>query len=73
MPEDQVFDFAFTYFASMDEANAALHCAPVRYSPITFRLADVLTAHGNAYGWRTTDQVQRVMSHRSSYPEDTGR
>lgn len=63
------------HFVHLDESNAAIHCAPVRYSPITFRLAEELSAVGDPDGeWVDTDDtVARVMSHAGQYEEDTGR
>lgn len=57
------------HFAHLDESNAAIHCAPVRYSPITFRLAEVLLLEYN-------DQdplVNKVIDHHGEYEEDKGR
>jgi len=56
------------HFKTLDESNAAIHCAPVRYSPITFRVAgalDVLHVH--------LDTVEAVLAHRGVYAEDPGR
>lgn len=60
---------SFRHFVHMDEANAAMHTAPVRYSPITFRLAEVLVedfGFGNIL-------VESVYSDRGLYAEDPGR
>jgi hypothetical protein len=72
---DQVLWECFRHFAHMDEANAAIHCAQVRYSPITFRLAehlapiletDWLAPHNHAL-------LQGVVDHMGHYEEDPGR
>jgi hypothetical protein len=64
--------WAFTHFYNMDKGNAAMHCAPVRFSPITFRLAEflrdtmpLLSLHSPEYN--------EVMDHLGRYPEDNGR
>lgn len=65
----------FRYFANADRMNAAMHTAPVRYSPITFRVAEHLapilgcgrlTAGNEAMLWE-------VLNHRGRYQEDPGR
>lgn len=64
------------HFVHLDESNAAIHCAPVQYSPITFRLAEELMAHANSAGeWPTEDDgsITRVLSHVGQYEEDKGR
>jgi len=75
MEIDAVLWECFRHFAHMDEANAAMHTAPVRYSPITFRVAEHL------YDLLGTDRLDRsneallaqVKIHAGKYPEDTGR
>jgi len=63
-------------------ANAAMHCAEVRYSPITFRIAEhldaleagaVFRAHPNDMRWELLVVLDDVRSHRGAYAEDTGR
>jgi hypothetical protein len=64
--------WAFEHFEAMDRANAKLHCAPVRYSPITFRLCralDLLWADEEDI----TEEMAHVRSHTGTYPEDPGR
>lgn len=66
---------AFRNFAHLDEANAAIHTAPVRYSPITFRLAEQLDAM-EVYGDLAPDGaalLAQVMRHLGAYEEDRGR
>lgn len=67
---------SFSLVYHQDHANAATHCAPVRYSPITFRLAEVI--HASAYDEEyflgdLADQVMRVIADRGAYEEDPGR
>jgi hypothetical protein len=64
--------WALEHFAAMDQANAKIHCAPVRYSPITFRLSRALTET-----WPVNEGVPPVMidvrMHDGQYEEDKGR
>jgi len=60
--------WAFEYLYHMDKANACMHCAPVRFSPITFRLAETLSAYQ-----RANEMVAEVMAHKGKYEEDPGR
>lgn len=61
------------HFVHLDESNAAIHCAPVRYSPITFRLAEELTGSAVEQLGEDGGAIARVMSHVGQYEEDTGR
>jgi hypothetical protein len=65
--------FTFDYFYHMDKANACIHCAPVRFSPLTFRLAEQLMRHAQETGQDVTAEVAEVMIHRGQYEEDKGR
>jgi hypothetical protein len=64
--------WAFEYFEAMDLANSKIHCASVRYSPITFRLNEALMLL-----WPNeediTEEMGRVLQHRGQYKEDAGR
>ena len=64
--------WAFEHFEALDQANAKIHCAPVRYSPITFRLQRALREV-----WEqdedVTEEMMRVWSHDGAYEEDKGR
>ena len=64
--------WAFQNFEALDRANAAIHCAPVRYSPITFRLADALNAVWPE-GEDITEEMARVRAHVGMYEQDPGR
>ena len=71
--------WAFLHFYFMDKANACMHMAPVKFSPITFQLAknvedeygelgydeDILTDFSPEFG--------EVMRHRGRYEVDPGR
>lgn len=65
----------FRYFVHMDESNAAIHCADVRYSPITFRLAEQLHELDMYPSLlkRNGDLLKRVMAANGTYAEDAGR
>ena len=64
--------WAFQYFEAMDRANAQIHCAPVRYSPITFRLCLALRD-----AWPPdqiiTETMAEVLRHHGAYQPDPGR
>lgn len=69
MELEELLTQCLRHFVHLDESNAAIHCAPVRYSPITFRLAERL-----GQGHLSEDPfVTAVISHVGSYEEDTGR
>lgn len=60
---------AFAYMYHMDNANAQVHQAATRYSPLTFALSSILRdspIEGHPF-------VEEVENHRGLYPMDTGR
>lgn len=63
--------WALGFFANQDKSNAAIHCAPVRFSPITFRLAEALVA--SYEGWIDNALVIEVLGDVGKYREDPGR
>lgn len=65
---DETLFQCLRYFVHTDEANAAMHTADVRYSPITFRVAEALYAEGDR-----SEMTVKVMGARATYPEDPGR
>jgi hypothetical protein len=69
MPLDDVLTWCLIHFVHEDEANAAMHTADVRYSPITFRVAEQLADHGEI----DHPLVAAVMGAKGAYAEDTGR
>lgn len=71
MSETEILFQCLRHFAGLDESNAAVHCAPVRWSPISFRLAEALNGHD--LGEIERDVVKGVLAHAGAYPEDTGR
>lgn len=75
MTIDQLLWECFRHFAHLDEANASIHCALVRYSPITFRLAEALHAMDvyDDLAPENASLLRAVMDHRGAYAEDSGR
>ncbi len=67
--ESVTISFAFEQNYHADKSNAAIHCSPVRFSPLTFRLAEILTDTAFKYD----PGVQEVLQDLGSYPEDKGR
>lgn len=66
------------HFKSADEANAAVHCAPVKYSPITFAVAqcvhDLIESEVvPSFDFEAADMAGVVLSHRDLYELDSGR
>lgn len=64
---DDINLWCFQYFYHADKMNAAVHLAPVRFSPITFRLAASLVYNTNIEG------LDEVLDHIGKYEEDKGR
>ena len=64
--------WSLRHFKSMDEANAAVHCAPVKYSPITFACAEAVIAMFGNGSDEATDALE-VLAHRGAYELDAGR
>ena len=64
--------WAFEQNYHADKMNASIHCAPVKFSPLTFRLCDVLFE-----GWPDDDDItgemHEVRSHQGLYELDPGR
>lgn len=62
--------YSFEYFYHMDKANAAIHCSPVKFSPIVFRLAEALQEQ--APGLKSA-ALAEVKMHIDKYEMDMGR
>lgn len=64
--------WSFEYFYHMDKANACMHLAPVKFSPITFHLALALMEE-----WPQdediTQELAEVRDHIGKYELDQGR
>ena len=73
--ELEAMSWAFDYFHQLDKANACIHCAPVKFSPITFRLAGVLIDNWPASpgAARLPVELEEVRDHQDKYELDTGR
>ena len=67
-----VMTWAFNQNYHLDKSNACVHCAPVRFSPITFRLMEELLV-GWIEGEDITPELAEVRSHHGQYEEDKGR
>ena len=69
---EKVLYECFRHFYHNDHANAAFHMAPVRYSPITFRLAEQINflapVDKDVYS-----EVFSVLLDLGQYEEDKGR
>lgn len=70
--------YAFTHLYHLDKSNAALHCSDVRFSPITFRLAEALAEQCGlsslgALNESQVNEVEEVLMHKGLYEEDKGR
>ena len=72
LPLNETLWHAFKLVYHQDHANAAMHCAPVRYSPITFRLAEQINdiTPVNEDVW---SEVYSVLLDMGAYEEDRGR
>lgn len=72
-PEETIWQ-AFRHFLHLDESNAAIHTSPVRYSPLTFRLAELLRDGCPPFDDEARyAAVQRVCADIGEYEEDKGR
>lgn len=69
---DDVMLWCFDYFFHMDKANACMHNAPVKFSPITFRLMDSLMETWNP-DKDITQEMAEVRYHKGQYELDPGR
>jgi len=69
---NEILQWCFQQNYHLDKSNACVHCAPVRFSPITFRLYLALTNH-----WRPdediTQEMAEVRDHLGTYELDGGR
>lgn len=64
---------SFVHFFHMDMANAAIHCAKVRFSPITFRLAEAIQREQISISGHAYNSLTIVSDHAGKYEEDKGR
>ena len=71
LPLEDVLWHAFRQNYHLDHSNAAIHCAEVRYSPITFRIAEHLLAIAPHRGQNR--ELRDVLGDVGAYVEDPGR
>lgn len=64
--------WAFRQNFHLDKANACVHCAPVKFSPLTFRLAAALRELWDP-DEDVTDELAEVLSAVGAYELDHGR
>jgi hypothetical protein len=65
---------AFLYFYHLDCSNAAFHTADVRFSPITFRLAEfIMSEYSVVFAIQPDARLHEVFSALGKYEEDRGR
>lgn len=72
MSDTSSMQWAFEFLYHTDKANAAMHTSPVKFSPITFRLAETLLAVWNG-DEDITQELAEVRAHMGKYEEDIGR
>jgi hypothetical protein len=70
--DDSAIQWCFEYFYHQDKANACMHLAPVRFSPITFRLLDNLLSAWDGEE-DITQEMAEVRNHVGMYQLDPGR
>lgn len=71
MPLNQILWHCFMQNYHTDHANAAVHTAVVRFSPITFRIAEYIWEVFPSY--QKNEKLREVWFDRNQYVEDTGR
>lgn len=69
MTRDELIEQCFLHFYGLDVSNAAVHCAPVRFSPITFRCQEAMLGVSD-YARKAWDEVRAASG---AYAEDPGR
>ncbi len=70
--QEEVLLWCFQQNYHLDKSNACVHCSPVRFSPITFRLYQALIV-GWPYDEDITAEMAEVRTHHGQYEEDKGR
>jgi hypothetical protein len=73
MTDDELISWCFQHFYGLDLSNAAMHHARVRWSPITFRLAERIVWKASSLSEPYSADVQRVIDDVGKYAEDRGR
>lgn len=67
----EILWFSFLHMYHLDHSNAPIHCGIVRYSPLTFRLAEYMWRHYP--GYRNHESLRAVILDSGAYEEDLGR
>jgi hypothetical protein len=70
--DSDVLLWCFDYFFHQDKANACMHLAPVKFSPITFRLLERLMEDWPE-GEDISPNMGEVRYHIGAYQLDPGR
>ena len=68
----EILMWCFEQNYHLDKSNATVHCAPVRFSPITFRLYLVIINEW-PINQDITPELAEVKHHVGMYEVDTGR
>lgn len=66
MGANDVLLWTFEFMFHTDKANAYIHCSPVKFSPITFRLASELLEQWPE-GQDITSELAEIKSHFNQY------
>jgi hypothetical protein len=69
MTTEEALEWAFQQNYHADKMNAAIHCSTVRYSPLTFRLAEQL----GPQQCNLVEGLALVLHDLGAYAEDRGR
>ena len=72
MDTNEILLWCFQQNYHLDKSNAAIHCAPVRFSPVTFRILERMLELWPDYE-DITQEMTEVRSHIRLYEEDKGR
>lgn len=70
--DNDVVLWCFEYFYHLDCSNSKIHCAPVKFSPITFRLCLYLLSNWDD-DQDITQEMAIVQEHVGNYDLDLGR
>jgi hypothetical protein len=71
MPLHEILWYSFEHMYHLDHSNAPIHTNTVRYSPLTFRLAEYIWSVFPSY--RLNQDLRAVVLDSGRYEEDPGR
>ena len=71
LPLQDILWYSFLHFFHLDHSNCPIHTNVVRYSPITFRIAEYLWNHFPSY--QNNEDLRSVILDSGLYEEDLGR